>query len=346
MPLDNELYENYVSSGSVVSKGNFVSKKNFEVRLQIKDNLEHGFSPTGKPKTDPTITANTANISEGNNQPQCLWSNAAGATLKPEEFLDICRQTVGDADTYIAMFGMDPKKVCPPQELNQDIWKSKFSDGVGTIHYFQGGGSPWANTRHKFALPTHTSAFKTSGCGSTAMSIIFSTMMHKYITPAEMAAGIGTYNKRYGTNLMFHTSDASAGALSQSTSLELVFQDPKYNGQSILTCSHELYINKEKADAALDNGGMVMFVSVGRKTERRCWASGSGHWVVIREHDKSNDTYLCCDGANSSGTTMEQTRTADPNTANTFDVIQAAAKEQVFYVTPGPGYQDYINSLK
>lgn len=342
-PLDKSVYDNYLKNSSIVSKGSFTSKRQFEVQMQIENNKEQ--NPDGTPSTNPNGSYST-NISGATGVAQCPWSNAAGASLSSDEFIQICRSKVGDADQYIQYFGYTPEQQGIVQEHNQDAWKSKFSDGVGTIHYFQGGVTPWANLRHKFHLPSHSSVFTQSGCGSTAMAIIFSTMMHRYITPSEIAAGIGTYNDRYGSHEVFHSTDASAGALNQHSRLELVFQDPKYNGASILSCVHESTIDKAKVDETLANGGMVMWVSIGRKSSSPVWASGSGHWVVIREHDTSNDTYLCADGANSSNTAMEATRTADPNTANPFSKIQAAAKDQVYYVTPGPGYDDFINSQK
>lgn len=344
-PLDESIYDNYINNSSIVSKGNFTSKKKFEVELQIQKNVEAGLNPDGTPKTNPNISYST-NISGESGQPQCPWSNSAGVTLSAEEFISICNQTVSDAGTYIQYFGYTPAQQGYEQAHNQDAWKNKFSDGIGIIHYFQGNPTPWAGMRHKFHLPGQNASFGGSGCGSTAMSIIFSTMLHKYITPPEIAAGIGTYNNRYGTHEIFHSTSASAGALNQHTKLELIFQDPKYNGQSLMLCSHESNINKQRVDETLANGGLVMFVSKGSKKTSPVWASGSGHWVVIREHDKSNDTYLCADGANSSNTPMEATRAADPNTANQFATIQNAAKDQVFYVTPGPGYEDFIKSQK
>lgn len=343
LPVDSSVYENYMNVTYMSSKGDFVSRRSFSVKQEIESN---GGTASGiQPITDPSRV--TAEAKSETGVAQGLWSNSAGVTLTSEEFATICRSIVGDADSYISLFGIAPKDAGYEQKHEVDVWKSRFNDDVGTIHYLQGDG-PWGGLRHKFALPSHTSSIAGSGCGSTAMSIIFSTMLHRYITPAEVAAGVGTYNVRYGVNKLFHTPDSGAGAMDQSSELELIFQDMKFNGKSLLQCEHVSTISKDKVDATLDAGGLVMWVSIGKKGKGSympVWASGSGHWVVIRERNVEQGTYYCADGANTSNTDLNAERTADPNTPNTFDTIQAAAKSQVFYITKGPGYEDYINAM-
>lgn len=344
MPVDESIYENYAKNTYMSSKGDFVSRKEFRVAQEID---EHGDNFLGDlPMTDTSSVSVELNNEKG--VTQGLWSNSAGVTLSSDEFIAICRNTVGDADTYISVFGMSPNEVEYTQQHEVDSWKSKFSDGVGLIHYLQGVG-PWANMRHKFALLEHTSKFSSSGCGSTAMSIVLSTMLHKYINPAEVAAGVGTYNVRYGVNEIFHSTSKSAGAMDQSKRLELIFEDMKFNGKSLLLCEHVSTISKEKVDATLDAGGLVMWVSYGKKGAdewKPVWAGGSGHWVVIRERNVEQGTYYCADGANTSNTELNAQRTADPNTPNVWETIQAAAKSQVFYITKGPGYDDYIKEME
>lgn len=337
-PVDKSVYDNYVDNVCVNSKGNFMSKKEFGIDRQVEG-------------SDNQASTNTslvnAKIQSTPGHPQGLWGNSAGATLKEDEFLQICRSVVADADNYIQYFGLAQADTPNTQAFNVDKWKDVFSDSVGTVQYLQ-TEEPFNILRHKFALPNHTATVGGSGCGSAAMSIIFSTILHKHITIAEVCAGIGTYNARYGTNIMFHTADSRAGALNQWSQLELVFADMKFNGKDLLVCEHALNMDKAKVDDALDNGGMVMFVSKGSRGDRSVpyWTLGSGHWIVMREHLKDTDEYLMVDGANTEHTAYDQRRTQDPNTPSPYAIVSGAAKENVFYVKPGPGYEDYINAMK
>lgn len=325
------------------------SKREFRNRLDFTL-AEQGSSNNRYDKADNSITSK---LVETPGKIQGFYSNAAGATVTQEELVEMLTEYDSNVQAYFNQCGVAPQNQADgnPNKLEGiDKWKTKFNDSVGTVHYLQWGEN-WSGMRHKLYMPGHNSTVQSSGCGTCALAIVYSTMLHRYITPAEVIIQESSYNKRYGVNKVFHTTSAGAGALSQNSELNLLIEDMKFNGASVLKAEHAV-LEEQKLISVMEAGGMMIFVSGtvnGQgKANAPTWTN-SGHWVVCREYDSSSNLFYFVDSANvNTSSPLDSRRTADPRTGSPFSIIKNANKngDRVWYITPGDGYNAYLKSMK
>lgn len=277
---------------------------------------------------------------------QGLWSDSTGNTISAEDFNTCVRSVYGaQADKYIECLGiaMDASNSAP-LEFNVDKFKDKFGY-PGLIHYYQGNPAPWAQLNQNIAVGGY-STMGASSCGYTGLSIAFSSMLHRYITPIEIILARDTYDVRHGTSgyLREMRSVGNTGAMVQSSSRVCEFvQDQKYKGQSLFSCTRG-ELSKELVDATLDAGGFVLLVthSAGSRTGK--WWTGGGHYIVVR--DRSGDKYYTADGSHDSsgrpqGNSNNEFTWADLNDSG----WKHGHDKPVHYITPGPGYESYITDM-
>ena len=322
----------------------FQSKENFAKQYDIHkqkqeevDRKEQGVSGAGKAEATP-------------GKMQGLWSKADGTNVSADEFNEQVKQRFGDYfDTYYEFLGIDMEAAgSVPLKADFDPFANKFDDGIGLIHYYQGGTAPWAQFNQNITKGG-SATIGGSGCGPTGLSIIMSTMLHRYITPLEVVAARATYGIRMGLDPAYMNDanlDGGSGAMCQSSPkvCELV-NNLKYNGDSVLTCTLGA-ANQADVDKTLDAGGMVLIVVHKEKPHGDYWVSGTGHYIVIRARDSSGK-YYTSDGTHdqSTGTNYDLGNT---NNSHDLSLIIAASKTpgSTHYIVPGPGYDAYINSLE
>lgn len=298
---------------------------------------------------DTTPTVVTA-VTETPGIPQGLWCDANGNTISPEQFLEYTRAAYGDyAQTFIDCFGigMYPTN-SNPVSLEVDKYRDMYGE-PGTIHYSQ-SGQPWgsvaANVVRGGGLGKPT--IGDSACGYTGLSIIFSTLLRRYITPAEVIAARDNHHLRFGNGdrLEQMCSHGGAGAMVQSSTRVCDFvSDLRYNGKPVLQCSMGR-LNQENIDKTLDAGGMVLFVAHSDRQYGVYW-TGGGHYVVIRE--KRDGLYYTADGSHDyTGTDAPVRHNGDHNVAHEIDVFLNVthSENNAHFIVPGPGYEEYIKSLK
>lgn len=345
LPGDNSLYREYYENLQQNSKNGFRSKEKFELQYQAQQEQKQG-AGSGSSGSSGAGSNVTGTLTSTPGRMQGFYQNAAGVDVSQEEILQICSK-FGDTAPYVEHFGKSPEELQNTSKFVSDPWKDKFGDqNYGVIQYLQWAPA-YGGLIHKFYQRGARSTLTSSGCGSSAMSIIYSTMLHRYITPTEMCMAIASYNDRYGTNYFWHATSVDAGAMDQSSRLDVLFEDMKYNGKSLLSAEHAS-IDEQKWKDTMNAGGMVCWVSRNGKSYGPYWGNNGGHWVVCRTYDKEADVYYMVDSANVEGQhSLNPERTADPNTPNTFTTIRNACKSpnDVWYITPGPGYSDYLSSL-
>lgn len=311
-------------------------RKNLSVLLGVADTSE-------QQKTVTQVQTLTGRVSATAGKPQGLWSNSSGETITADQFLDYTRQTYGSyADTFINAFGLAMEDTnYSPDVIQVDPLKDKFGDGIGLIHYLQGGDNPWSNINQNIVVGG-SATISSSGCGPTGLSIIFSSLLHRYITPAEVVAARDTYDLRYpGDTVSGMRNKGGAGAMVQ-TSPDIVkfVEDQKYNGKSLFICTQGK-LSQAKLDETLNAGGMALLVAhkAGSATGKY-WTKG-GHYIVIRL--LKDGMYYTTDGTHdNSDAVLSQ---GNHDVAHPYSDIDGCGHDTVQYIVPGPGYADYLSSL-
>lgn len=285
--------------------------------------------------------------------PQGLYCDLNGNQLTPEQVWEMFKQAnSAGADKYSSGIGIEPLwdiTACDP-------FTTKFNDTKGIIHYMQGSTNPWAGWSSKLT-ERYGSGFSGGGdagvtfgdtaCGWTGCSIVSSTMLHKYITPPEviMAAYLSPQlNPEYSRmGFLDLFGGTGAGAMKHDRNGDF-WNTLRYKGEKLFSISHGTKIDKAQLDATLDAGGMVIMCIT--QCRWRTAAGSGGHYIVIRSKEVINgvDMYYTADGSHAAGSS------GDGNVPSDFEEIRKAGKskytsDQVTYVTPGPAYQKYLDSL-
>lgn len=285
--------------------------------------------------------------------PQGLYCDLSGNQLTPEQVWDMFKQAnSAGADKYSSGIGIEPLwdiTACDP-------FTTKFNDTKGIIHYMQGSTNPWAGWSSKLTERYGSGfsggddagvTFGGTACGWTGCSIVSSTMLHKYITPPEviMAAYLSPQlNPEYSRmGFLDLFGGTGAGAMKHDRNGDF-WNTLRYKGEKLFSISHGTKIDKAQLDATLDAGGMVIMCIT--QCRWRTAASSGGHYIVIRSKEVINgvDMYYTADGSHAAGSS------GDGNVPSDFEEIRKAGKskyssDQVTYVTPGPAYQKYLDSL-
>lgn len=307
-------------------------------------------SSNSKDDVDSSSSDVQADLQATVGQFQGLWSKADGTVISQEEFEQQCQQVYGDYwGTVKGTIGLPmDSSYTAPIEAQYDSFKNKFGDNIGLIHYYQ-IRAPFAGLLQNWVKGHHGQhgadcpTISSSGCGPTALSAIMATMLHKYITPGEFMAARDTWGLRMGqaANAYYGMwSSGDAGAMVQGSGLVCEFvRNQKYNGQSVLECTKENLI-QARVDETLAAGGMVLLVPHDSGTG--VYWTGGGHYITIRDKDEQGN-YYTVDGTHDS-TGRPQGNTDVPHPWSDLQNCGFTANA-VHYVTPGPGYEDYIKSL-
>lgn len=322
------VVDNYKTTvdGSYVTKTYHVTKE--KLVENAKDDTETFYAKAGNVKPTPGLS-------------QGLWSNSSGGNVTPEQFNELTRQTYGKAaQSWIDCFGLAMDETnARPVSVSFDPVRDKYGE-PGLIHWLQGNTSKWAGLNQNLVSGGH-STISSSGCGPTGLSIIFSSMLRKYITPAEVIAARDNYDKRHpGDSVAGMRNSGNTGAMKQSSKdvCKLV-GDLKYRGESLLQCTLE-GMNKSRVDETLDAGGMVLFVAHSGGTGS--YWTGGGHYVVIRA--RNGETYYTADGSHDSSDPVRSKGNHDVGHP-WADIDNSNHRNVVHYVTPGPGYSNYIEEV-
>lgn len=285
--------------------------------------------------------ATAVELTETPGLPQGIyWVN--GKEITPDEFLTMLKTKSSSLhDTYKASMGVKPQY---NDITGQDKWREKFGDGIGTMHYVQ-FMPPWRDLPFHFNSRTFSSGatvcgatFASASCGIHAVSIVASTMLHKYITPPEIiAASYLTPELNPGAPLKY---PFTANVL-QYEAGPMIFSNFKYEGESVLSADTSWKLDKARADAALDAGGMVIL-----SAHKTIWTN-SGHFIVIREK-LANGNYLTVDSSCNEGTTDPNRLRGKPSVEHPWSDFASSIinANQVIYIKPTAQYDKYISSLK
>lgn len=300
----------------------------------------------------------SAVLQETPGMPQGFYCDLQGNQLTPEQVWEIFKQANPQgAIDYQPVIGIAPTI---EDVTENDTFISKFGDTKGTLHYLQSSSTPWGTLKMKFVErygngysnaknsegKSDTSVkISGSGCGWTGCSIIASTMLRRYITPPEviMASYISPQiNPEARGSFLGMFGGAAAGA-QVSRNNDNFWNTLRYKGEKLFTISNgQSPIDQTRINTTLDAGGMVL-MCVGPSD-----FTGGGHYIVIRSKRQAADgswEYFTVDGSKTAGTS------GDPNKPRTFAYLSSigrrnsGAGDQVTYVTPGPAYQKYLDSL-
>lgn len=283
---------------------------------------------------------------------QGLYCDLSGKQLTPEEVWAMVEAKAPNiAAEYKPHIGVAPVA----KITTRDKWRDMFGDMEGAMNYLQ-HQQPFNLLRHTMnrsktdlvTLSTSTdypyACFGSSSCGFCSLSIIASTMLHRYISPPEIiiASCISEQVNPEPTAGLWIYSDNMLSSPNAKGALDSF----RYKGQRLFNVDSEpnsgTSLNKAKVDATLEANGLVS-VSV-----HGTWTKG-GHFIVIREKyigDDGNEYYLTVDSSHQEFNEGSRTPGGNPEKPHPFQDFLAVTPNQVNYVTPGPGYQDYINDMR
>lgn len=287
-----------------------------------------------------------SNLAESPGVMQGLWSKADGTNVTAEEFEQQCQQVYSTYwDGYKQFIGVGMRDGWTnPISVQYDPYKGKFGDDIGLIHYHQNPSIGAWGSFNQNVVKGGNSTLSGSGCGPTGLSAIFSTMLHKYITPLEIVAARDTMYLRLGQSAGYmHSmwSSGNKGAMVQGSAKVCEFvKNQKYNGKELFSCTVESLI-QSRVDDTLAAGGMVLLVAHSGHRTGYFW-TGGGHYIAIRAKDEQGN-YYTVDGSHDSANRPEGNHDVPHPWADLNDCGWDAGG--VHYITPGPGYQDYINSM-
>lgn len=292
---------------------------------------------------------------------QGIYCDLSGKQLTSEEVWAMLEAKAPIiAAEYKPHVGVAPKA----KVTTRDKWRDMFGGMEGSMNYEQ-YQEPFRNVNHMWTnrsvdgfrnTPTGVESiqaevghacFRSSACGFCSLSIIASTMLHRYIDPPEII--IASYlspdlNPEFRSGA-FYSSNDNGNMLAYEGAHQALYAF-RYKGQRLLTTEASSSLNQTKVNATLDAGGMVSVCvhGTGSTGATNTWTS-QGHFIVIREHytgDDGQERYLTVDSSHTEGSTGA----GNVSVPHVWGEFVRDDPNQVNYVTPGPGYQDYINDMK
>ena len=285
-------------------------------------------------------------LSETVGIPQGVYSDLNGNPLTGEQvYAMFSSQAPSIADKYRSVIGISPKI------STHDLWasltdrfKDKFGDGIGIIHYMQVRDRGKTEVIEPYSLmPYHYKARGSDGfssdktfwgasCGFCSISIVASTLLHKYITPPEVV--MASYLSPSLNPDSSSQKTVFNGNVLEYRSADAIFDAFRYRGKKLFSVDMGGGLVQSKVDDTLNNGGMVIFV-----TGSRLWTNG-GHYVVIREK-LQNGKYLIVD----SGNWLYGSKEGKPNRECDFSEFSSSLRGgQVIYVKTTEAYTEYLAS--
>ena len=273
--------------------------------------------------------------------PQGLYCDTSGKQLTPDEVVSLYSSSAPNLYNNLKDYlGIAPT-ISTPEFWNgvPDGFKDKFGDGVGVVHYCQFEPEPYWDKKYVYRSTSDdtivTNAnFRSSSCGFSDLSIITSTMLHKYISPPEIiltsfiAPKISTSPSK--------DKRVFSGNVLYSPNADTILDCFKFKGKPLFNVQTGGGLNQNKVDEVLNAGGVVQFV-----TSNSIW-TGGGHYVIIRHKDSEGNYYTV-----DSGNWAHGTHSGKPDRKTTFAELTAGIKSgQEVYVSPGEGYADYLEYYK
>lgn len=273
--------------------------------------------------------------------PQGLYCDTSGKQLTPDEVVSLYSSSAPNLYNSLKDYlGIAPT-ISTPEYWNgvPDGFKDKFGDGVGVVHYCQFEPEPYWDKKYVYRSTSDdtivTNAnFRSSSCGFSDLSIITSTMLHKYISPPEIiltsfiAPKISTSPSK--------DKRVFSGNVLLSPNADTILDCFKFKGKPLFNVQTGGGLNQNRVDEVLNAGGVVQFV-----TSSSIW-TGGGHYVIIRHKDSEGNYYTV-----DSGNWAHGTHSGKPDRKTTFAELTAGIKSgQEVYVSPGEGYADYLEYYK
>ena len=273
--------------------------------------------------------------------PQGLYCDTSGKQLTPDEVISLYSSSAPNLYNNLKDYlGIAPT-ISTPEFWNgvPDGFKDKFGDGVGVVHYCQFEPEPYWDKKYVYRSTSDdtivTNAnFRSSSCGFSDLSIITSTMLHKYISPPEIiltsfiAPKISTSPSK--------DKRVFSGNVLYSPNADTILDCFKFKGKPLFNVQTGGGLNQNRVDEVLNAGGVVQFV-----TSNSIW-TGGGHYVIIRHKDSEGNYYTV-----DSGNWAHGTHSGKPDRKTTFGELTAGIKSgQEVYVSPGEGYADYLEYYK
>ena len=283
-----------------------------------------------------TVGETKIGLSETPGLPQGLYCDASGKQLTPEEVAEMYKTAPNLYESLKDTIGIAPKFSTPELWTGiPDNFKDKFGDGVGVLQYcqFENSDPYWSKNYvyggHGNERIVSGATFASSSCGFCDLSIIVSTMLHRYITPPEII--MTSYVSPQLSVTATKNQRVFSGNVLYSKNVSAVLDCFRFKGKQLFNVSTEGF-SQSKVDETLNAGGMVMFV-----TKSPLWTGGS-HYVVIRYKDSEGNYYTV-----DSGNWVNGSREGRPIKKNTFnDITRGKKPDQDIFITPGEGYADYL----
>lgn len=236
-----------------------------------------------------------------------------------ENLTDIDNSRKEVLKSIIPYVGTKPINIDRPEfKYKQDKWKDKNT--LGCVRY----GQAWAigsiknedYSSIKYSLCTtveghvHSACsgtFRSSSCGCFSASMVASTLLGKYLNPAELMLAGMTYIDRHSELNSF-----DAGFYMLRDGRNCIFN--REIQKAILTelgLSVELgSLTQDKVDSCLEKNGMIILCVQGKGNKGLWFTSSEGsHYIVIRE--KVNDKYLIYSSTNWSNNVDGRGKAAD-----------------------------------
>lgn len=285
----------------------------------------------------PSNGGGKLDLKESKGEFQAFWSDKNGKTLSSNEMKSY--KNTGNCSTLLQYVGTKETGTCLTGQYKNDPFAKKFGDNIGCIHYHQGGtGSSGSNTYYNLSPSGGASNFY-SFCGGYTVAMGLSTMLHRYVNPAEIAYAGQTASKRNGNDCK---PEGDGGALYQAKQRKL-WDEQRYNGKQMfkteLIDAASAKSDKNKfADAdrrikkCLDSGGMVG-ISCSPPI-----AGGTGHYVLLRSY--KGDKYFIL---NSTGTTDSGDKGINTGHTLSWFLSHLGGTSTYLVITPDKGYEQYIS---
>ena len=218
-------------------------------------------------------------------------------------------------------------------KLNPDKFATKFSDNIGFIQYHQGGIAPpgtweYAERPYKNSHSHDSKYCWTYSCGMFVTSEALSTLLHKYVHPFEIAYAQGTYNDRHGTSHGLPYQEHRYLYTAQARLIE----EQRYKNKKMFNVESSNSFTQNKVDACLAADGIVTVAMHAKVTN-------GGHFIIVREKTDGK-YYLGISNAKDS-----KTEYLGGNRPWTWSELTGDGMNpnQVNYITPAEGYQEYLN---
>lgn len=262
---------------------------------------------------------------------QGFWSDKSGKTLTSDQMKTY--KSSGNYMGYNVIKEVGKKNADKlSKAYTNDQFTEKFGDNVGVIWYHQSiSGGNWGNwVSHSGAGYGNT--LPKSFCGGYSTCIVLSTLLHKYINPAELLYAAHSYGARHDTNGL-PWQDGGGKMLTQTQASLL--KEQRYKNKPMFSVENTNTFTQNKVDDILDAGGMVIGCF------KNPIASGGGHFVVIRARKgkagSTNARYFISDPSHNNVVEKQI------NHEFAFTRLAELSKGQINYVKPAAGYKLYIN---